>query len=80
VELQLDGKVALVTGTSNGIGRHVAGNLAAEDTEAAITVRRPGAPEPTAREIRSATRRRALARDSSVAPDVARCGSAAVDR
>jgi NAD(P)-dependent dehydrogenase (short-subunit alcohol dehydrogenase family) len=60
VDLQLDEKVALATGASKGIGRHVAGHLAAKGTEVAITARTPGPLELTAREIQSATGRRVL--------------------
>jgi short-subunit dehydrogenase len=59
VDLQLDGKAARVTGASKGIGRHVAEQLAAEDTEVAITARTPGVLDLTAKEIRSAAGRRA---------------------
>ena len=48
MDLQLDGKVALVTGASKGIGRHVAEHLAAEGAEVAITARTPGPLELTA--------------------------------
>ena len=58
MDLQLDGKVALVTGASKGIGRHVAEHLAAEGAEVAITARTPGPLELTAKEIQSATGRR----------------------
>ena len=82
MDLQLDGKVALVTGASKGIGRHVAHHLAAEGAEVAITARTPGPLELTAKEIQSATGRRvlALAGDMSVTPDVVRCVAAAEDR
>ena len=82
MDLQLDGKVALVTGASKGIGRHVAEHLAAEGAEVAITARTAGPLEVTAKEIQAATGRRvlALAGDMSVTPDVERCVAAAQDR
>jgi NAD(P)-dependent dehydrogenase (short-subunit alcohol dehydrogenase family) len=82
VDLQLDGKVALATRASKGIGRHVAEHLAAQGTEVAITARMPGPLELTAREIQPATGRRVLAlpADVCVTADVARCVAATQDR
>jgi NAD(P)-dependent dehydrogenase (short-subunit alcohol dehydrogenase family) len=82
VDLQLDGKVALATGASKGIGRHVAGHLAAQGSEAAITARMPGPLELTAGEIQPATDRRVLAltADMCVAAGVARCVAATENR
>src|SRR6266851_5058349 len=82
VDLQLDGKVALVTGASKGIGRHVAEHLAAEGAEVAITARTPGPLELTAKEIAAATGRVIvpLAGDMSVTEDVQRCVNAVRDR
>jgi hypothetical protein len=61
VDLQLDGKVALATWASKGIGRQVAGRLAAQGTGMAITARMPGPLDLTARETQPATGRRVLA-------------------
>lgn len=82
VDLQLDGKVALATWASKGIGRQVAGHLAAQGSEAAITARMPGPLELTAGEIQPATGRRVLAlpADMYVAAGVADINTAgAVD-
>jgi len=82
VDLQLGGKVALVTGASKGIGRHAAGQLAAGSANVAITARMAAPLEVTAREIRAATRQPALplAGGVSVTAGVERCGAAAGDR
>jgi len=53
VDLQLDGKVTLVTGASKGIGRHGAEHLAAEGANVAITARTAAPLEATAKEIRA---------------------------
>ena len=82
MDLQLDGKVALVTGASKGIGRHVAEHLAAEGATVAITARTAAALEVTAKEIQAATGQRvlALSGDMSVTADVARCVAATEDQ
>jgi NAD(P)-dependent dehydrogenase (short-subunit alcohol dehydrogenase family) len=82
VDLQLDGKVALVTGASKGIGRHVAEHLAREGADVAITARTAEPLEVTAKEIAAATGRVIvpLAGDMSVAEDVQRCVDAVQDR
>jgi NAD(P)-dependent dehydrogenase (short-subunit alcohol dehydrogenase family) len=78
VDLQLSGKVALVTGASKGIGRHVAEHLAAEGASVAITARTAEPLEVTAKEIQAATGRTVLplAGDMSVTADVERCVAA----
>jgi 3-oxoacyl-[acyl-carrier protein] reductase len=82
VDLQLGGKVALVTGASKGIGRHVAEDLAGEGAEVAITARTAEPLEVTAKEIQAATGQPVLplAGDMSVSADVERCVAATLDR
>ena len=58
---ELEGKVALVTGGSRGIGRAVAGAFAAAGADVVIASRKLEACETAAAEIRDATGRRALA-------------------
>jgi 3-oxoacyl-[acyl-carrier protein] reductase len=53
VDLELGGKVALVTGGSKGIGRACAESLAAESCQIAICARGPEALEVAARELTS---------------------------
>ena len=79
---QLDGKAALVTGASTGIGRNVAEHLAAEGANVAITARTAAPLEVTAREIQAAIGRPVLplAGDVSVTAGAERCGAAAGDR
>jgi NAD(P)-dependent dehydrogenase (short-subunit alcohol dehydrogenase family) len=79
---QLDGKAALVTGASTGIGRNVAEHLAAEGADVAITARTAAPLEVTAREIQAAIARPVLpqAGDVSVTAAAERCGTAAGDR
>lgn len=57
MDLGLDGKTALVTGGSAGIGKAIARILAEEGCRVAICARRAGPLEEAAREIRAATNR-----------------------
>jgi NAD(P)-dependent dehydrogenase (short-subunit alcohol dehydrogenase family) len=66
----LDGKVALVTGGSRGLGREIVSAFARAGAEVVITSRKLDACEELAREIRRTTGRRALA----VAAHVGRWG------
>lgn len=58
MQLGLEGRVALVTGASEGIGAGIALALAQEGVDVAICARRPGPLEETAARIRAATGRR----------------------
>jgi NAD(P)-dependent dehydrogenase (short-subunit alcohol dehydrogenase family) len=82
VDLQLGGKVALVTGASKGIGRRVAQHLAAEGAHVAITARTAAPLEVTAKEIQAATGGLVLplAGDMSVTADVMRCVATTEER
>ena len=82
MDLQLGGKVALVTGASKGIGRHVAEHLAAEGANMAITARTAAPLEVTAKEIQAATGGLVLplAGDMSVTADVTRCVATTEER
>ena len=82
MDLQLDGKVAFVTGASKGIGRQVAEDLAREGAHVAITARTAGPLEKAAADIASATRRTILplTGDMSVSADVNRCVAATLER
>lgn len=60
MELGLDGKVAIVTGGSMGIGRAIALALAQEGADVAICARGVAALEETAKEISSRTGRKVL--------------------
>ena len=55
MDLGLTGKVALVTGASQGLGRAVAHVLAAEGCRVALCARRPGPLQTAANEIAAAT-------------------------
>ena len=82
MDLQLGGKVAVVTGASKGIGRAVAHELAAEGADVAIAARNAGPLELAAKDIAAATGRSILpiAGDMSVTADVERCMAAVIDR
>jgi NAD(P)-dependent dehydrogenase (short-subunit alcohol dehydrogenase family) len=82
VDLQLDGKTAIVTGASKGIGRQVAEDLAREGADVVITARTPEPLEKAAAQIAAATGRSIvpLAGDMSVDADVRRCVDAALAR
>lgn len=55
MDLKLDGKVALITGASRGLGAACAGLLAAEGARLALSARNAETLEATAAEIRAAT-------------------------
>jgi NAD(P)-dependent dehydrogenase (short-subunit alcohol dehydrogenase family) len=78
MDLQLMGKVALVTGASKGIGRAVAEGLAREGATVVITARTEQPLEDTAREIAAMTQREVvpMAGDMSKPEDVERCVNA----
>ena len=60
MNIELTGKVAVVTGGSRGIGRAVAEGMAAAGADVVIASRKLDACEVAAREIEAATGRRAL--------------------
>ena len=82
MDLQLDGKVAFVTGASKGIGRQVAEDLAREGVDVVITARTAEPLEKAAAQIASLTGRTIvpMAGDMSVSADVERCVNATLDR
>ena len=82
MDLQLGGKVAVVTGASKGIGREVAGQLAAEGADVAITARTARPLEETARRITQESGRTIvpLVGDMSVMADVQRCVDAVLSQ
>ena len=60
MDLGLQGKHAIVTGGSRGIGKAIARELAREGVDVAIVARNKGDLEATARELAAATNRRIL--------------------
>jgi 3-oxoacyl-[acyl-carrier protein] reductase len=69
MDLQLDGKTALVTGGSEGIGRGIALGLAREGVDVAICARRPGPLEAAAAEIAKQTGRKVVAIPADLTKD-----------
>src|SRR6478672_4060690 len=72
MDLQLKGKIACVTGGSEGIGKGIAAALAREGCVVAMCARRKDVLEKTAEEIRRASGRKVLA----VAADLTKEGDA----
>ena len=70
IELGIEGKIAIITGGSDGLGRAAAERLAAEGARVAICARRKEHLEQGAEEIRKATGGQVLARVA----DVSRAG------
>ena len=58
MDLELDGKTAIVTGGSRGIGKAIARQLATEGVDVAIVARTPEMLEATAKELAAETGRR----------------------
>jgi NAD(P)-dependent dehydrogenase (short-subunit alcohol dehydrogenase family) len=69
MDLGLEGKTALVTGGSEGIGRGIALGLAREGVDVAICARRPGPLEAAAAEIARETNRKVVAIPADLTKD-----------
>src|SRR6516225_903839 len=79
MEVRLDGKIALITGGSMGMGKAMAQKFAASGAEVAIVARRPEPLADTAREIiASGGRCRAYPGDVSKADEVGRLFSSVI--
>src|SRR5215813_13266895 len=70
MDLGLNGKTALVTGGSEGIGRGIAIGLAREGVDVAICARRPGPLEETAATIARETNRKIVAIPADLTKDL----------
>ena len=70
MDLRLEGKKALVTGGSEGIGKAIALGLAREGVDVAICARRPDALAAAAEEIISATGRKIIPIPADLTKDV----------
>ena len=66
MDLGLHGKVAIVTGGSEGIGKSAAASMAAEGADVVIAARRADVLESAAEEIRAVSRHRVLALPTDV--------------
>ena len=81
MDLELRGKVALVTGSSRGIGRSIALGLAAEGCDVALVARGEEKLRETGREIvATGVRTAAIVADVTVADDVARMVREAIEQ
>jgi 3-oxoacyl-[acyl-carrier protein] reductase len=81
MDLGLNGKVAIVTGASRGVGRAIAHALAAEGCRLSIVARGRKALEETADDLwRSGTETLAIVADLTVAQDIDRIVQATTDR
>ena len=82
LELGLEGKVAIITGGSEGLGRAAVERLASEGAHVAICARRQGPLEQAQREIRAATGQEVLAvqADATVSADLERLVNATLER
>ena len=63
MDMELDGKVAVVTGGSLGIGKAVARELAKEGAQVVICARRPGLLQDAASELETGDRQQSPSRD-----------------
>jgi 3-oxoacyl-[acyl-carrier protein] reductase len=66
MDLNLDGRVALITGASEGIGKATALSLAQEGCRVGMCARRPDVLEAAAEEVRAATGAEVLALPTDV--------------
>src|SRR5207237_5037279 len=81
MDLELRGKVALVTGSSRGIGRSIAWALASEGCDVALVARGEERLRETEREVAAiGVRTAAIVADVTVADDVARMVSEAIEQ